>query len=191
MNEYLRPMVIGLLTVLLVGGARPASGEVIDRVLAVVSGQIITRSDVEASLALGLVDARPGSDRISDGLQALVDRVLMLNEVRRVVPPQPTPATIDARIARIRERFDSPAALARVLAASGIDETVLRIYATDDVRLASYLDERFTAAAQPTDAEVAQAGEGARQKLTTERRQNLIAAWIAELRRRADLTVLP
>jgi hypothetical protein len=170
---------------------RAMSAEIIDRVLAVISGQIITRSDVEASLALGLIDTRAGSDRISDGLQALVDRVLMLNEVRRVVPPQPAPATIDARIARIRERFDSPAALARVLAASGIDETVLRIYAADDVRLASYLDERFTAAAQPTDEEVRQAGEGRREQLANERRQNLIAAWIAELRRRADLTVLP
>lgn len=182
----------GLLAFLLVAiVVRPVCAEIIDRVLAVVSGQIITKSDVEASLALGLIDARPGSDRISGGLQALVDRVLMLNEVRRVVPPQPAPATIDARITRIRERFDSPAALARVLAASGIDETVLRIYAADDVRLASYLDERFTGAALPTDEEVRQAGEAAREKLTNERRQNLIAAWIAELRRRADLTVLP
>ena len=78
-----------------------------------------------------------------------------------------------------------------MLAASGIDESVLRLYAADDLRLASYLDERFSAASQPTDQELRQAGEAGRASLIAERRQNLIAAWVAELRRRADVTVLP
>ena len=64
------------------------------------------------------------------------------------------------------------------------------MYAADDLRLASYLDERFSAAAQPTDEEIRQAGESARQRLTDERRRALIGAWTAELRRRADVTVL-
>ncbi len=46
-----------------------------------------------------------------------------------------------------------------------------RIYAADDLRLASYLDERFSAASQPTDEEIRQAGEAARPKLVAERRQ--------------------
>lgn len=185
-----RVMVVLLVSVFAIW-PRPVSAEIIDRILAVISGQIITRSDVEAALALGLVEARPGTDSVSGGLEALVDRVLMLNEVRRVIPPEPSAAAVDARVARIRERFESPAALARVLAASGIDEKVLRIYAADDLRLASHLDERFSSAAQLSDAEVRQVDENARQKLTDERRQNFIAAWIAELRRRADVRVLP
>ena len=72
-----------------------------------------------------------------------------------------------------------------------MDETVLRIYAADDLRLASYLDERFSAASQPTDEEIRQAGEAARERLAAERRRALIGAWTAELRRRADVTVLP
>jgi hypothetical protein len=168
-----------------------AYAEVIDRVLAILPGQIITYSDVEAALELGLVEPEPGGDRTAAGLAAVIDRVLMLNEVRRVIPPEPTEAAIEARLVRIRQRFASPMALDQILSVRGINQNVLRIYAADDLRLAAYLDERFSAASQPTDQEVLQAGEGARQRLAEERRRALIAAWTAELRRRADVTVLP
>lgn len=166
-------------------------GEIIDRVLAILPGQIITLTDVEAAIELGLVEVPAGGDRIEEGLSAVVDRVLMLNEVRRVSPPEPSAAAIDARVARIRERFSAPDELSQVLAARGLDETVVRLYAADDLRLASYLDERFTAASQPTNEEIRQAGESARERLVDERRRTLIGAWTAELRRRADVTVLP
>lgn len=172
------------------GFAVSARAEIIDRVLAILPGQIVTLSDVEAALDFGLVEVPPGTDRIAEGLAALVDRMLMLNEVRRVVPPEPTAAAIDARLARIRQRFSSPAELARALAVRGIEESVLRIHAADDLRLASYLDERFSGASQPTDEEVRQAGEAARPKLAAERRHALVTAWIADLRRRADVRIL-
>jgi hypothetical protein len=165
-------------------------GEIIDRVLAILPGQIITLSDVEAALDLGLVEAPAGGDRIAGGLSAVIDRVLMLNEVRRVSPPEPSAAAVDARVALIRQRVGAAPELSRLLSARGLDETVLRLYAADDLRLASYLTERFSAAAQPTDEEIRQAGESARQRLTDERRRTLIGAWTAELRRRADVTVL-
>ena len=170
-----------------------ARAEIIDRVLAILPGQIITQSDVNAALDLGLVESPQGGDRGSaEGLSAVIDRVLMLNEVRRVVPPEPSQAAIEARVQRIRQRFDSPAALSRVLVREGgIDESVLSAHAADDLRLASYLDERFSGASQPTDEEVRQAGEGSRQRPADERRRSLIAAWVSELRRRADVTVLP
>ena len=185
-----RALAAVLCSVLFLCGAVSVKAEIIDRVLAILPGQIITLSDVEAALDLGLVEPSAGEDRITGGLAALVDRILMLNEVRRVVPPEPTAAAVDARVARIRDRFSSPADLSRVLEARGVDETVLRIYAADDLRLASYLDERFSAASQPTDDEIRQAGEAARHKLVAERRQTLVSAWIADLRRRADVTIL-
>ena len=171
-------------------GPASVTAEVIDRVVAILPGQIITLSDVEAALDLGLVEVPAGAERLPGGLSAVIDRVLMLNEVRRVTPAEPPTAAVDARVALIRQRFAGPADLSRVLAARGLDETVLRLYAADDLRLASYLDERFSAAAQPTDEEIRQAGESARQRLTDDRRRTLIGAWTAELRRRADVTVL-
>ncbi|HTL02341.1 MAG TPA: hypothetical protein VL243_08945, partial [Vicinamibacterales bacterium] len=72
--------------------ATSASGEIIDRIVAVVAGQIITKSDVDAATAFGL----------APDLQALIDRTLMLNEVRRVAPPEPAAAALEARTAQIR-----------------------------------------------------------------------------------------
>ena len=68
---------------------------------------------------------------------------------------------------------------------------LVRSYAADDVRLAAYLDDRFSSASLPTEEEVRQVGESARARLTAERRQALVSAWIAELRRRTDITILP
>jgi hypothetical protein len=180
-----------LLVAMLLALSSIVEAEIIDRVLAILPGQIITLSDVNAALELGLVETPQSGDRLTDGLSAVIDRVLMLNEVRRVVPPEPSNAAIEARVAMIRRRFESPAELARVLGEGGIDETVLSAHAADDLRLGSYLDERFSAASQPTDEEVRQAGEGSRQRLAEERRRSLVAAWVSELRRRADVTVLP
>ncbi len=186
-----RALVVAFCSLLSALGTASVRGEVIDRVLAILPGQIITLSDVEAALDLGLVEVPADAERVAGGVSAVIDRVLMLNEVRRVTPAEPSPVAIDARVARIRQRFAGPADLSRVLAARGLDETVLRLYAADDLRLASYLDERFSAAAQPTDEEIRQAGESARQRLTDDRRRTLVGAWTAELRRRADVTVLP
>jgi hypothetical protein len=160
--------------------ATVVSAEVIDRVLAVVSGQVITKSDVDMAAAFG----------IAADLQSLIDRTLMLNEVRRVAPPDPPAADVQAHLAGMRGRFGTADAFARALAASGVEEASLGVFVADDLRLAAYLDGRFSAASQPTDAEIRQAGETERERLTNERRQALIAAWLAELRRRADITVL-
>jgi hypothetical protein len=64
-------------------------------VLAILPGQIVTLSDVEAAMDLGLVEVPAGADRIAGGLSALIDRMLMLNEVTRVAPPEPSPAAIE------------------------------------------------------------------------------------------------
>ena len=156
-------------------------GEIIDRVIAVVSGQVITQSDLAAATEFGF----------AGNLQELIDRMLMLNEVRRVAPPDPAPANVEARLATVRNRFATSAAVARALAETGLDEPALAVFAADDVRLAAYLEERFSAASQPTDAEIRQAGEAERARLMAERRRELVNAWIAELRRRAEIAVLP
>jgi hypothetical protein len=156
------------------------SAEVIDRIVAVVGGQIITRSDVDAAASFGL----------AADLQALIDRILMLSEVRRVAPPDPPAGAVDTRVSKIRTSFETPAAFSRALELSGLDEATVRSYAADDLRLAAYLDERFSSASLPTENEVQQAGESARERLAAERRQTLVNAWIAELRRRTEITVL-
>jgi hypothetical protein len=145
----------------------PVRGEVIDRVLAVVGGSLITLSDVNAASELGLVAPGGGEDPVRDVLSRLIDRELQLAEVDRYAPPEPSAETIDRELQAVVSRFSSPALFEAALARAGIDQTTLRETMRNDLRIRAYLDQRFSAG----DA----------------RRQQAIDDWIAGLRRRADI----
>jgi hypothetical protein len=144
-----------------------ASSEVIDRVLAVVSGSLITLSDVNSAYDLGLVKPRASGDRVRDALSQLIDRELQLAEVDRYAPPEPSVADVDREVQTVRSRFPSPEAFEAVLARSGIDLAHLRETLRENLRIRAYLDQRFS--------------------VSDERRQQVVEDWIAGLRRRADI----
>jgi hypothetical protein len=154
------------LVALMVLCARVASAETIDRVLAVVSGQLITLTDVMAARDLGL-QTGDGSDPVRVILTKLIDRELVLTEVERYAPPEPTADAVDREVQRVRARFASSQALDAALARSGIDERHLRETLRQDLRMAAYMNQRFTA--------------------SDDRRRAAIDEWMAGLRRRADV----
>ncbi len=144
--------------------------ETIDRVVAVVAGHVIMLSDVTAARELGLETAEPAADPVRAMLSRLIDRELMLAEVERYAPPEPEVAEIDRGLAAIRSRFSAVSGFDDVLARCGIDEKHVRESIRQNLRIAAYLDQRFT----PADP----------------RRQALIADWLAGLRRRGDIVDL-
>ncbi|HET9833843.1 MAG TPA: hypothetical protein VFP91_19105 [Vicinamibacterales bacterium] len=145
-----------------------ATAETIDRVLAVVAGQLIMLSDVNAVRDLGIVTVGPDSpDPTAEVLARLIDRELMLAEVDRYAPPEPDPADIDRDVAAVRARFATQKAFDDVLVRSGFDATHVRELVRQNLRLKAYLDQRFAIAG--ADAS---------------RRQMLIDEWVAGLRRR-------
>src|SRR5882672_5890635 len=144
-----------------------ARAETIERVLAVVAGQLITLSDVTAARDLGLESADGAADSVRAILIRLIDRELMLAEVDRYGPPEPTAEAVDREVEQVRARFPSPDAFNAALVRSGIDEKHLRETLRQNLRMAAYLDQRFTSAA--------------------DRRQALIEEWTAGLRRRGDV----
>jgi len=141
--------------------------ETIERVLAVVAGQLITLSDVTAATDLGLQSPDEAADPVRAVLTKLIDRELVLAEVDRYAPAEPTAEAVDRDVERVRQRFPSQAALDDVLARSGIDEKHLRETLRQDLRMRAYLDQRFSAAA--------------------DRRSSLVDAWMAGLRRRGGV----
>src|SRR5438477_2626347 len=110
----LRAKGLGLLVtcVLLVA---PVAAETIDRVLAVVAGQLIMLSDVVAIRDLGIVTATSGGDPVGSVLGKLIDRELMLVEVDRYAPPEPETAEVDRELAAVRARFPSEKAFGEAL----------------------------------------------------------------------------
>ena len=65
------------------------AGETIDRVLALVAGQLITLTDVTAARDLGLVSVDAAADPVRAVLSKLIDRELILAEADRYAPPEP------------------------------------------------------------------------------------------------------
>ena len=193
------------------GGSVLMAGQpiVIDRTLAIVGGQVITLADTRAATTLGLVDPPVTGGDPAGTIGRLIERELVLREVQRYAPPAPTEAAIGARIARVKAGFPEPGALERALAGFGFTDGRLRAWVRDDLRIQSYLGQRFAAAGAPTDQEVAteyarrraefdrdgigvdQATAVVRESLAASRRQELIADWINDLRRRADIVVFP
>jgi hypothetical protein len=206
-----RPLAFAILHFALLCFVLSASvaAEIIDRVLAVAAGELIMLSDVTAARDLGLVTIAPGGDpvnQIGPILSKLIDRELVLAEVERYAPPEPTADAVDREMAQVRARFATPQAFDAALLRSGIDENHLRQTLREDLRIVAYEDQRFTVA-PPSEDELARyyrdhpdvfrrqgqvvPFEAARQDVTRavtgERRNALIADWVAGLRRRGDV----
>jgi uncharacterized protein (UPF0262 family) len=149
----------------------PGRAEIIDRVMAVVAGQPITLSDVNAAAELQLVTPEPAeTDPVAAVLDRLVQRTLVVAEVDRYQPPEPAPEEIDRRYASITERVGGDAALQHVFAVTGMSADQLRRWIRDDLRIATYFNQRF--------------GN------TDPSRIQMIDEWVRGLRRRANVTVL-
>jgi hypothetical protein len=162
-----------LLPVLLLFCVRAAHADVIDRIMAVVGGQPITLSDVDAAIQFQLVDVPPGTpDPVSYALDRLIERTLLLSEVERFQPPEPDQSEITTRIDEIARRFGTAAAFDQALAVTGTTREQLRRYLRNHLRIATYLNQRFGANTDPDD------------------RRAAIATWMAELRKRSDVTLL-
>ena len=147
--------------------ARAVCAETIDRVLAVVGGQVITLSDVVAATDLGLQSPDAAADPVRAVLTKLIDRELVLAEVDRYAPAEPTAEAVDAEVQRVRQRFPSAEAFNAALARSGIDEQHLRETLRQDLRMRAYLDQRFSAS--PTQ------------------RSSAITEWMSGLRKRGGV----
>lgn len=189
----------------LVAALALAQPELLDRTLALVAGQPITLSDARAAIALGLIeDPQPS---IAEVTARLVDRELVLREVQRYAPPAPAESAVEARLAAIRQRLAG--SLSRILEQHGFTDTRLRAWIRDDLRTQAYLAQRFASASLPNEAEVTaayarqraefdkaglafeQAAPIVRERLIDERRRELIVDWVADLRRRTDVVIVP
>lgn len=138
---------MGVVVGLVVGlGVAPGLGAVqvaIDRILAVVDGHVIMRSDVRAFLDLGLVSDPDGPDQEEAVLAQLIERRVVLDQVDRFVVGEPDVALIDERLEQVRRDVADPAGLDQVLARTGLTRDDLRQILADDLRRDAYLRDRF------------------------------------------------
>jgi hypothetical protein len=159
--------IIALLSASVAAGVDRSQGALIERTLAIIGGQALTLSDVQTARALKLVEP---ADDFNAVTERLVERALVLREVDRYAPPEPDEAAIQQQLDRVRSQM-SKDDFDRVLAAGGFTEARLRSWLRDDLRIVSYLNQRFASAGP-------------------QNRADLIDDWIADLRRRTAVIEL-
>jgi hypothetical protein len=202
----MRILTVGaVLAIALLHSAAASSQQVIDRVLAVVGGQVITQSDAEAAQAFGLVDIGRPDDPVRAAVDGLINRELILDEVNRYSAVEQDPSVVESRLAAVRARFPSNEAFDAACKRTGITLESLRYLIRDNLRIEQYLKDRFSGVVQPTEddlqryyadhrAEFGRTGasldtarEAIREQLILARRQDVITDWLTRLRRRTEV----
>ncbi len=198
-----------LLLISLLSSSARAQDVVLDRMLAVVNGDVVTQSDVRAARRLGLV-AQAASMDDDTLVTRLIERRLMLLEVARYAPVEPTAEQLAARRTAWLATLPAGADMATTLAGAGMRESGLMAWLRDDLRMAAYIDSRFTAAAQPTreqalayfrehEADFAVAGStpefatveaDVRRRVAADRRASRIKEWTESLKQRAEIRII-
>ena len=195
-----------VLVLLMVAGATAlaAAQTLLDRVVARVNGSVILLSDERAAVRFGLVDAAADSE---DAVEQMVQRALLVEEVNRFPPPEPTAEAVDTEVARLRARAGG--SLDDVERSTGITADAVRLLARDRLRIQGYIDQRFGLTVPLTDEQVLdyyrahpeefivdgqpvsfERAQGlARERAGLQQRQRTISQWLRDLRARADVTV--
>jgi hypothetical protein len=182
-----------------VPAAAAGQAVLVDRLVAVVGEQALTWRDVEAARLLGSI---PAAGTSAEAVERLVTRELMHVEVERLAVAAPIAAAVDERLERARQRAGGPEALTRALQALGLSDERARAWVADDLRMDVYVDQRFTAAAQPTDLEIAQEAarqsgptptpeqlQDTRRRLVQARRTALVSDWLSGIRARTPVQI--
>lgn len=192
---------------LIVGLTPLGAQQLLDRIVARVDGNAITLTDVKAAIALGIAGMSAAVGEAA-ATELLIDRQLMLAEVERFAPPEPSPSAIAVETEVMTARVDGN--LGMLTRETGVDEARIREIARDTLRIQGYLNQRFGTAMQLTEDEVLQYyrihpeeftlegrlipfGEAepfARQLAAAERRSTTVAQWLRDLRGRARITVV-
>jgi hypothetical protein len=179
---------------------------VVDRLRAVVNGEIVTELDLRAARRLRLVPSAASMDDEAL-LTSLIERRLILAEVARYAPAEPSADQLAAHRREWAATLPAGVPLPKLLESVGLRDTALAAWLRNDLRIAAYLDQRFTAAAQPTreqalayfrehESEFALAGvvpvfadveAAVRKRVAAERRATRIREWIDSLRQRAEI----
>jgi len=185
--------------------------QMVNCIVAVVNGEIITLLDVEIAAEFGLGDdpaAGPGADPRLAALDALIDRKVVLSLAREVQGL--SGEELDAASAELRAAVGEDAFAAK-LKKFGLDSRDLEPYLEDRILYERALDLRFSQSIPVSVTEVerhyrdiyvpeqARLGAGAEpldriagaieSRIRGEQRDRQTASWVLDMRQRADIQI--
>lgn len=129
-------------------GAAPgkSGGTLKDRVVAVVDEDPILESDLSRAIALGFSQRRAGEAEAAfrrRALEALIEDRLRFHEVDRFGFEDVPVEDIEEELAKIRDRFGSPAEFQKVLRDNGLKAESVRQLVTRQLLVWTYVKERL------------------------------------------------
>ena len=190
-----------LMVLLLIQSPVKASGEIIDRIVAVVDGHIITLSDIRAERAMRQVLGEPVPKDDRELLDELIDQHLIHPQLELFREVDPTPAEIDARLAEIKDR-------------NGLSEADIRASLREHIHTERYFDQRFRQFVSATPEEInkyyqdvfvpaaqlrelspvpplKEVEEAIRRNIIEEKAAKQIEAWLQQTRKTSKIEIFP
>ena len=191
--------------------AAAAGAQMVNGIVAVVNGQVITLLDVQVAAEFGLAgpaSAAEGTAAREAALESLIDRKLVLDLAREVRSAEPS--EIAAATAELKRSMGEEAFAAK-LAKFGLTEAALAPYLEERILYDKALALRFSPAIPvsvteveryyrdiyvPEQTRLGRAVEpldrvsgGIEAAIRDERRTQQMASWVRDLRKRADIQI--
>ncbi len=137
-------------------------GRIVDQVVAVIEGQVLTRSELEFETRVAFVQqgalqaaVEPlDEEALKGGLELAINLRLQVLSADRLEAFPTEQAEVEARVEKFRRLFDSEEAFQDFLARSGADLKLLTEVLGRRVRAERILDSRIRPRAQVSEAEV-------------------------------------
>ncbi len=121
---------------------------VLDRVLAVVNGEIVSLSEVESELIF-FDQVNPAPEKgfsdsdIQAGIQKLIDHKLLLAEAKRFDVEDPTPKQIQEKLEEIQKRFSTPGGFEKALRQNAMTLEDLKQKIAEHMIVDRFIDQRI------------------------------------------------
>lgn len=191
-----------------------AEGVVLDRIAAIVDREVITVSELDQMVLLGLLPRKSGeseSEYRRRILDAMVAQTLHFREVERFGAEDVPADAIESRLRQVIERFDSEEEYRATLARLELSEETVRTLLKRQLQVEAYIEERFSPLIFISLEEIeryyretwlpqrrerglsavplSEAREEIRALLRLERLQREISGWTEQLRSRANVDI--
>lgn len=154
------PLLVAALFLFLPQQAGLAQGKttLVDRVRAAVNGEVITQSDVNLEVAMYLLDGAESSfsreevERID--LDRIIDRRLLLVEMRNREAPAVNRAEVEKEMRRIKLKLESDSRLAEEIRLLQVTEEMLRRAVVERLAILAFVEQRFRPEVEVRPAEI-------------------------------------
>jgi hypothetical protein len=193
--------------------AIPAAAVTVDRIAAVIDGQVVTVSEIAQMAEIRFFPrlAQSDDEHRREILDALVAQALRYRDVERFGAQDISADTIEARFLEIQRRFPSEAEFNAALARAELSADEVRALAKRQLQVEAYIQERFAPLVFVTNEEIedyyrttwsaarrerglavpalTEVREEVRTAVRSSRLQVEIDRWTSQLRSRANVDV--